>query len=565
MTTSSPATGERDWLKAAATPGGGALRMAAACQVLDTAFTVVQWTALAWLANDLLTRGANPGWPQLSALAAGGMLAATAAWAAARFQATGRARISSAIRHDLVARLLAAGPRRTDPDPAAAALATVELADDVADYHAEALPRHVSAPLSMVLIVLVTAVLQWPAAVILLLASLILVPNMRLAGQFAKEGADEQLAATNRMAAVVLDSFRGMHTLHNLAATGRRRTTLAEAAGRLNAATMATVRRAFLSSAVMEVVITYSIAVNATYIGLSLLGYLHLPAVPQVTLANGLTVLLLCPMYFASLRAIAATYHTRERAVAAVPTMTALLTDAAAVPDLRPDAAPSGPVTVAVDGASFSFPGSLEPILDEVNLNVPAGQWVAVTGASGAGKTTLLSLIAGVRAPSTGSVGWLTPNGAVAPQLGGCAWIGQQTVILPGSIADSIRLGRPDASRADIDRAAAAAGLTDIVARLPEGLDTQLREYDCCLSTGESRRIAIARALLRDAQLWVLDEPTAHLDPDAEAEVVDALGVAAHGRTVVMATHSAQLARAADTVLVVSDGTVHPSREAIAA
>ena len=567
MTTTNPATDERDWLTAAAAPGRGALRAAAACQVLDTAFTVVQWTALAWLAEDLLTRGARaiPGWPPLSMLAAGGLLAAAAAWVAVRFQATGRRRISSAIRHDLVAGSLAAGRRLTDPHPAAAALATVELVDDVADYHAEALPRHVSAPLSMVLIVLVTAVVQWPAAVILLPASLILVPNLRLAGQFAKEGADAQLAATNRLAAVILDSFRGMRTLQNLAASGRRRTTLAEAADRLNAATMATMRRAFLSSAVMEVVITYSVAVNAAYIGLSLLGYLHPPGFPQMTLFNGLTVLLLCPMYFAPLRAIAAAYHTRERAAAAVPTMTALLDDAPAVPDRRPAPTPRGPVTVTIDEASIRFHDSPEPILHDVNLTVPAGQWVTVTGPSGAGKTTLLSLIAGVRAPSTGSVHWLTPNGAVTPLLGGCTWIGQRTVILPGTIADNIRLGRPDANRTEIEQAAATAGLTDIAARLPDGLDTQLGEDGRGLSTGETRRIAIARALLRDAELWILDEPTAHLDPDAEAEVINALGAAAHRRTVIIATHSAPLARAADTMLVISDGTLHPSRTAIAA
>jgi ATP-binding cassette subfamily C protein CydD len=138
-------------------------------------------------------------------------------------------------------------------------------------------------------------------------------------------------------------------------------------------------------------------------------------------------------------------------------------------------------------------------------------------------------------------------------------------VLLPGSIGDNIRIGRPAAGRAEVEHAVAAAGLTDVVARLPEGLDTPLGEDGSGLSTGEARRIAIARAFLSDAGLWVLDEPTAHLDPDAEAQVIDALHNATQGRTVVVATHSMALARSADTVLSLVDGTVQATREAIPA
>jgi ATP-binding cassette subfamily C protein CydD len=185
-----------------------------------------------------------------------------------------------------------------------------------------------------------------------------------------------------------------------------------------------------------------------------------------------------------------------------------------------------------------------------------------VIGPSGAGKTTLQSLIAGVRPPTRGTVRWLTPAGSSPPRLGGCAWIGQQTVLLPGSVGDNIRIARPHASRADIKRAVAAAGLADVVARLPQGLDTPLGEGGSGLSTGEARRVAIARAFLSEASLWVLDEPTAHLDPDTEAQVIDALRNATRGRTVIVATHSAALARSATVLLSLTDGTLHPVREA---
>ena len=330
---------------------------------------------------------------------------------------------------------------------------------------------------------------------------------------------------------------------------------------------MAVVRRALISGGVMDTVITFAIAVDATYIGLSLLGYVRLGAAPHITLFSGLLALLLCPMYFAPLRATAAAYHSRERAAAAVPVITGLLdrTQPASQARPRPAVRPAGSVTVVLEGVAFGFPGSARLVLAGLDLRIAAGRWTAVTGPSGAGKTTLLSLIAGARRPDAGTVRWTGAGGPVPPDLGSCAWIGQQTVILPGSIADNIRLGRRDASLAEVRQAAAAAGLAGVLARLGRGLDTQLGEGGWGLSTGEARRIAIARAFLRQAGLWVLDEPTAHLDPDAEAAVIDALKAATGGRTVIVATHSAALARSAGTVLAIADGTVRRLAESVAA
>ena len=465
------------WLRDAAAPGRTALRLAATCQALETAFGLVLWGALGWIAQGVLTRGAPPGWRQLGVLLAGGLLVAVATWSAERFQAAGRRRIGHAIRQRLVAELLPVGPRRAEPDAATAALAAVELTDDVADYHAQSLPRHLSAPASMAVVFLATAALQWPAAVILVLASVLIPPNMRLVGLFAKEGADERLAASSRLGAVVLDSFRGLRTLRSIGALGRRRGELAAADAALNATTMAIVRRAFLSGAIMDIVITFSIAVNATYIGLSLLGYVHVGAAPTVTLFGGLVVLLLCPMYFQPLRAMVAAYHARERAVSAAQAIVPLLDGTHVQPAAEigePPPPPAGPVAVVLDDVGFRFPDSSEPVLQSLSITIPSRRWTAIAGPSGAGKTTLLSLIAGVRQPSSGTVRWLTPSGASAPRLGGGAWIGQQTVLLPGSIADNIRIGRPDASDAQVERAVAAAQLGPVVARLPDGLGTAL-------------------------------------------------------------------------------------------
>jgi ATP-binding cassette, subfamily C, bacterial CydD len=541
----------RGWLNAAAVPGRSWLQLAATAQTLETVFTVVQWAALAWVAQGLVAGRMQLYWPALGLLFAGGILAAGATSSAARLQAAGRQRISRGIRQRLVTGLLPSGQRRVEPDAATAALAIVELTDDVADYHAQALPQRLSAPASMAVILLVTAVLQWPAALILVLASVLIPPNMRLAGLFAREGADERVAASTRLGAVVLESFRGMRTLRSIGALERRRGELALAAANLNATTMAIVRRAFLSGSIMDVVVTFSIAADATYIGLSLLGYIRLDVAPPVTLFSGLAALLLCPMYFQPLRTRAAAYHSQERALSAVATIRAVLGETETVTESRDVSAvsPVGPVAVVLDNVTFR-------VLRGVDLQLHAGHWTALVGPSGVGKTTLLSLIAGVGQPISGSVRWITSAGAFSPHLGSCAWIGQHTVLLPGSIGDNIRIARPGASEAEVECAVVAAGLSEVIARLPGGLDTELGEGGYGLSTGEARRIAIARAFLRDAELWILDEPTAHLDPDAEAQVIDALKHATRGQTVIVATHSVALARSADTVLSLADGTI---------
>src|SRR4051812_28322156 len=140
------------WLQAAAAPGRTALRLAATCQALETVFTVVQWAALAWVAQGVLGHRAQPIWFELGVLFAGGLFAGGAAWSAARFQAAGRRRIAHAIRQRLVAGLLPSRERRGEPDAPTAALASVELTDDVADYHASTLPQRLSAPASMAVV-----------------------------------------------------------------------------------------------------------------------------------------------------------------------------------------------------------------------------------------------------------------------------------------------------------------------------------------------------------------------------------------------------------------------------
>ncbi|MFD3315348.1 ABC transporter ATP-binding protein/permease [Streptomyces sp. NPDC058694] len=547
------------WLAVCAAPGRHWFRLSGTLRTLETLFTVARWGALAWTAQAVMDRaGVHERWG-LVAIAVTSVLVAGLGWTAGTLAERGGRAVATGLRQQLTGALLPTAGRISETGPAEAAWAMVDLADDVADFHAQTVPLNRSAPLSMTAVLAVTAAVHWPAAIVLVLTTVLLPLNMRLAGLFAQHGADRQSAATRHLNAVVLDSFRGMRTLRELGAVGRRSRTLTTAAEQLNKATMSVLRRAFLSGMVMDVVITFSIAVNATYIGLSLLGYVQVPHAPRLDLFTGLSVLLVCPMYFAPMRTRAAAYHQRERAVIAAGTIRDIVKDTPA--EVARAAAPqlTEPVGVSLTAVRFRYGGADHDTI-RADAEFAPGTWTVITGASGSGKSTLLSLIAGLRRPSAGSVRWRTSSERQAPVLGGCAWVGQQTVLLDATVRDNIRLGRPEAAEQQIWQAVDAAGLSAVIEGLPDGLNTRLGEGGWGISTGEARRVAIARAFLRGARLWLLDEPTAHLDADSEREVVEALRRATDGCTVVIATHSFAPAAAADTVLAIDDGVLQDAR-----
>ncbi|MFD9325744.1 ABC transporter ATP-binding protein/permease [Streptomyces sp. NPDC060065] len=547
------------WLTACAAPGRYWFGLSGSLQTLETLFTIARWGALAWTAQAVMDRATAHGTWGLVAFAVTSVLAVVAGWTAGTLAERGARAVATGLRRQLTGALLPTAGRISETGPAEAAWAMVDLADDVADFHARTAPLRRSAPLSMVAVLAVTAAVHWPAAIVLVLTTALLPLNMRLAGLFAQHGADRQSAATRHLNAVVLDSFRGMRTLRELGAVGRRGRTLTTAAEQLNKATMSVLRRAFLSGMIMDVVITFSIAVNATYTGLSLLGYVQVPHAPRLTLFTGLLVLLVCPMYFAPMRARASAFHQRERAMVAADTIQGIVKDTPAEVPRAAGPQSTEPVGVSLTAVRFRYGGADRDTI-HADAEFAPGTWTAITGASGSGKSTLLSLIAGLRRPSAGQVRWQTSSVRQVLALGGCAWVGQQTVLLDATVRDNIRLGRPDATERQIRRAVDAAGLSAVIEGLPEGLNTRLGEGGWGMSTGEARRIAIARAFLRGARLWLLDEPTAHLDADSEREVVEALRRATDGCTVIVATHSFPLAASADTVLAIEDGLLHDAR-----
>jgi ATP-binding cassette subfamily B protein len=207
---------------------------------------------------------------------------------------------------------------------------------------------------------------------------------------------------------------------------------------------------------------------------------------------------------------------------------------------------------------SFSY-SSDAPVLRDISLDVPAGQTVCLVGPSGVGKSTLLALLLRFYDPDRGAIeldGVDFRRFSVASLRRQVALVPQDAWIVDGTIADNIAFGRPEASLAQIGEAAEIALVDEFVSRFPRGYDTVVGESGALLSGGQRRRIALARAVLRDAPILLLDEPTSGLDAVSERAVIEAISNAAEGRSVMMASHRLGVAAITDRVVVFEGGRI---------
>jgi len=438
------------------------------------------------------------------------------------------------LRTGAVSALLAAGPTalrgRHSAELAAIAVDRVEAMNGL---HASWVPATMLAVAGPALAGLAALAADWRSGILLLLAGLLVPVAMAIAGIGAGLAARRQFVAMTRLQIRFLDRIRGISTIVLAGRTGEEAAALAQGADELRARTMRVLRVAFLSSTALDL----AAAAALIAIAIRFAGLLH----GNLALApTALFLLLLVPEFFAPLRAFAAVYQDRMAAEAAAEDFCALpaLPDAIPAAEIRQINAEG--VTLAFEDVCFSWEN--RPVLNELSFRVRGGEILLVTGASGAGKSTIIDLILGFITPQSGKV---TFNGIELETLVPAArtrmigWIGQKPMIFNGSIAENILFGRPEAGPEQMTEAIRLARLTDVIAALPHGLETRIGEAGFGLSGGQAQRIAIARAFLQNAPLLLLDEPTAHLDPAIERDVLESLKRLAIGRTVIMASHSA--------------------------
>ena len=431
----------------------------------------------------------------------------------------------------------------------------VDGVDAVLPYFARYLPQVSTAALVPLLLALFVFPADWISGLILLLTAPLIPFFMVLVGNAAERASRQRYAQLTRLGAAFMDALGGLSTLRQLGAAERVAQRLDTDGEDYRQLTMQVLRVAFLSALVLEFFATVSIAVVAVLIGFRLLWH-------ELPFHDGLFVLLLAPEFYLPLRALGTLRHARMDALAAAQQM-AVLDDAppqASAPlagghHAPPDHAPG----VRIDNVNYVHVGRAAA-LRECSFELQPRRVTALVGATGSGKSTLLNLLLGFAPPESGRVlidGIDLANLDMTQWRARIAWVPQQIHIFEGSVRDNLLLAAPRADAAVLQRAAADSGLDAVIARLPQGWDTPLGEHGLGLSGGEIQRLALARALLREhANVWLLDEPTAHLDADSAQAVERVIRTAAATRTVLLVAHRLATAQAADRVVVLRDGRV---------
>jgi len=436
-------------------------------------------------------------------------------------------RAAAAVRTQLRQRLLAALARNGAPADRGAVVMTATRGLDALDgYFARYLPQLVLAVVVPCAVLVVVARADLLSAV-LIGVTLPLIPLfMILVGLHTRARTERQWHTLAHLGGHFLDVVQGLSTLVVFRRAGAQAEVIREVSESHRRATMSTLRIAFLSALVLELLATLATALVAVEVGLRLLSG-HLPY------ETALVVLLLAPEAYLPLRAVGAQFHaSMDGATAAAHALDVIEAGpvGGAAETTRVDAASA---TIELRGVTMTYADRDGDALSGVDLTIHPGDHLAVVGHSGAGKSTLLSLLLGLRRPTAGEI---RVDGVAFDALDldhwrrQLAWVPQQPHLFTGTITHNIRLGDAAACDLDVERAAMLAGLT-----LP--LDTPVTENGRSLSSGQRQRVALARAFLRDAPVLLLDEPTAHLDELSAADIRDRLRMLMTGRTVIVVSH----------------------------
>lgn len=540
----------RQQLKQIIAPEAKRLHLALIFAVLGALLFIGQSWLLAQLFVGLLNNSQSStaltaafGTPYAIALVLCFILRPLAQYTRERLSQTASLNARKSLRKRLLGTLASLGPERQTLG-ADGALST-QLLEQV-----DALDGYISRYYVQLYLVLITPLLisiaafyYSPLAAILMLMTAPLVPIfMILVGGAASRSSQQQMAAMSQLSSRFLDWVRGMPTLQHLQATAQAQDDVDRSASQYRDSTMKVLRLAFLSGAVLELFSSLAIALVALYLGLGLLGVLPwAKGVIPVPYAGALFILLLAPEFYAPLRQLGSDYHAKAEAEGAIEELLPLLEQHTwqhpGQQALQLSAAP------ALTFSNLSITAHNKRLrLPSIDLQVAAAERIGLHGESGSGKSSLLLAL----------LGFLPYSGRIAVnqhslldvlrsdwhrQLG---YLAQQPHFKRGSLADNLRLADPAASEQQMLAVLADVDLLTLVEKLPQGLNTALGERGLGLSGGQLSRLAIAQLLLRDAHIWLLDEPTAHLDPETSTTIHALLEKLSVGKTLILVSHQWQ-------------------------
>ena len=467
-------------------------------------------------------------------------------WLGERAAQRASASAKSDLRTALVEKTARLGPAGIDRERSGRLVVLATTGIDALDsYFARYLPQLFLAVIVPVTVIVVMLGADWISAVIIAVTVPLIPLFMALVGASTKVRMRRQARLLQRLAGHFLDVVAGLPTLKVFGRAKAQVEAVRDITNRYRTATMATLKVAFLSSLVLELLATFSVALVAVAVGLRLLG-------GHVSFATALFVLILAPEAYLPLRVLGTNYHASAEGMKAAEDVFEVLERPVPRRGCRRDVPDPSTSLLRIDRLEVCYPARTVPALRDVSLSVGPGEVVAIAGPSGCGKSTVLAVLLGLVPYSSGSV---TVDSIDLTDLDldvwrtQVAWVPQRPHLFARSIVDNVRLGRPDATDREVASAISDAGLDQVVAALPEGLATMLGTDGAGLSAGERQRVALARAFLRDAPLLLLDEPTANLDGATEEGVLSAVRRLIIGRTVVMAAHRPSLLAVSDRVV----------------
>jgi len=486
------------------------------------------------------------------------VLRALIAWGAETSAVRSSAKAKSQLRDELISHAADLGPHGLGVSTGELASLTTRGIDALDAYFARYLPQLVLAVIAPITIGVVMLATDWLSAVIVAVTLPLIPVFMILIGWYTSAQVDKSWRTLGLLSGHFLDVVAGLPTLLVFGRAQAQAEQIRDVTDKYRSTSMRVLRVSFLSSFVLEILAMLGVALIAVSVGLRL-------DAGHVTYETALLVLVLAPDVYLPLRLVGVQFHAAADGLGAAQRIFAVLETPVpargtiTAPELRG-------ATVVLDSVSVVYAERSVPALANVSLRITSGRTLGVIGPSGAGKSTLLALLVGSLLPTTGRVLVEQPDGSATDVrdvgldqwLQSIAWLPQEPLLVAGTVADNVRLGNPAFDDAEVVAALRDAGLD--IAELPDGLDTVVGESGAGISTGQRRRVALARTLLSTAPLVLLDEPTAGLDGDAEAAVVEGLRRRLAGRTAVLVLHRPTALAAADDLVLLA-----PTPEAEAA
>ncbi|MBN1450223.1 MAG: thiol reductant ABC exporter subunit CydD [Anaerolineales bacterium] len=463
-------------------------------------------------------------------------------------------RVKLDLREHLLAHLLDLGPVHARAERTGELTNTIiEGAEALEAYFGEYLPQLALAALIPLTILFSIFPLDVLSGVVLLVTAPLIPLFMVLIGRAAETLTQRQWKLLSRLSAHFLDVLQGLTTLKMLGQAKAQAKTIEQFSDHYARLTLSVLRVAFLSALVLEMLATISTAIVAVEIGLRLL-------YGRLDFEQALFILILAPEFYLPLRMLGTRFHAGMEGTAAAARIFAILDTP--LPIQSEIASPTVPLLEAgielVD-VHYAYRDGERPSLNGVSFEIAAGGKVALVGASGAGKSTIANLLLGFLRPDTGQVlvdGHPQAELSMGAWRKQIAWVPQIPYLFNDTLAANIRLAKPEATQTEVEQAARQARLDEFVAGLPDGFQTQIGERGVRLSGGQVQRLALARAFLKDAAFMILDEPSANLDPELEAEIQEIIEHLLSGRTALVIAHRLNTVVSADQIVVLESGRV---------